>query len=209
MLIDVQFRPLNEGVLVNSGRSFPGKVTRTNCLPPPQQLMNENYKMELISSDENRMPLFVRLSMRSILHSSLAPLVDYELPLRIANHGKPRNKDRGEWGIILGEGKSIIDKAMISLYLETAFVTFILSSINEIPWIFWTGVQLICLGFIDGLISFNIRSIFYKKLPITLTFFLFILTEVISPKEDESALPKRLGLMLCRCFGSFYLLWKY
>lgn len=202
VLIIIQSRSLNEGALVNSGRSSPSEVTRMNSLPPPQQLMNEHYKMELISSDEYRLPLSVRSPN---LHASLAPLVVQELPMRIANHGKPRTEDREEWGIILSEGKTIIDNAMISVYLETAFVTFILSSINEISFIFWTGIQLILLATINGSIGFNIRSVFYKKLPITLTFFLYILTHVISPKENESALPQRLGLMLCRLFGSYYL----
>lgn len=180
-----------------------------NCSPPPQQLMNEHYKMELISLDETRIPRCVRSPEDSDPYSSPAPLVCQNLPLRITNHGKPRTEDREEWGIILSEGKTIIDKAMISVCLETAFTTFILSSINEIPFIFWAGVQLILLDSIDGLFGFNIRSVSYKKLPITLTFFLFILTQVISPESNESALPQHLGLMLCRFFGSCYLFWIY
>ena len=209
MLIIIQFRSLNKGALVNPGRSFPGEITRIHCSPHPQQLRDKTYKMEHIISYENLMPLFLRSPDALVLHSSLAPLVGLKLPLRIANHGRPRTEDREEWGIILSEEKTITDKAMISIYLELASVTFILSSINEIPFIFWTGVQLIFLGLFHGLIGFNIRSVSYKKLPITLTFFIFTLTQVLTPKENVVALAQRLGLMLCRFLGSCYLFWIY
>ena len=185
----IQFR-------INSGRWFPSEVTRMKCSPPRQQLMDEHYKMEFIGSGEGRMPLCV-----------LDPV--HELPLRLANYGELGTEDKEEWGIILGEGETIFDKAFISIYLEAAFTMFILSSISETPFIFWIGAQLILLGGLDGLFGFNIRCVSQKKLPITLAFFLFVLTNVISPKENEGTLSQRLGLVLCRGFGSYYLLWIY
>ena len=170
---------------------------------------NEYYIRELIDSDETRMPKMVRSPKDSILYSFLAPLVGQELPVRLANHGKPRTEDLEEWAIILSEGKTIMDKAMLYVWLEEALMTFILSSITETPFIFWIGLQLVILVLIDGLIGFKIRFLFHKKLPITLIFFLFLLTQVISPKDNESTIPQHLGLMLCRFFGSAYPFWMY
>lgn len=205
MLIISQLHFLDEGAVVHPGRPFHGEFTEMNCSPPPQKLMTEYYTMEPVSLDEGRMPPLVQPPMCF----SLAPLVGQEPPLRIANHGKPRTEDREEWGIVLSKGKTIIDKAMMSVCLEINFETFEILSVNEIPFFFFIGAQLIPLGLLDAFVGLNIRSIFYKKLPITLIFVLFVLTHVMSPKGNGSGLLQLGVLMLCRLLGSYYLLWKY